>query len=92
MLVREHLQIEWNDVDTLRDEERVPPLGNRESFGGISKRGRSAAKFHSVARTRHQRVEYDESFQTRRQLFAMRASLLCQLEENALDLFDLLAL
>src|SRR6267378_1280439 len=63
-LIREHLEIERNDVDTLRDEKRVAPLGDRESFGGIGQLRRSAPEFHGVPRARHERVEYDERFET----------------------------
>src|ERR1700682_3185052 len=91
-LVREHLEIEWNDVDTLRDEKRVAALDDRESVGGIGQLRRSAPEFHSVPRTRHERVENDERFETLRQLFTVRSDLLRQLGEDALDLFDLLAL
>src|ERR1700682_4957677 len=78
-LIREHLEIEWDDVDPLRDEERVAALDDPKSFGGFGELGRSATEFHSVPRPRHERVENDERFETFHQLFTMRPHLLRQL-------------
>src|ERR1700694_2670115 len=70
----------------------MAPFDYRESFRGIRQCGRGAPKFDGVARTRHERVEYDQCFETLDELLSMRPHFLRELEENALDLFYLLAL
>src|SRR6202030_169128 len=77
VLVREHLQIEWNDVDALGDEQWVAAINYCESFVGIRELCRRAPKFDRVSRARHQRVENDERLEARRQLVTVRADLLC---------------
>ncbi len=91
-LVRQHLEIEGNDVDSLGNEERVAALDYGEALCWIGQLRRSAAELDRVTRARDEGIERDQRFERCSKRLAVRAKLLRQLRKNPVNLFDFLDL